>query len=95
MRHGDSSDSDDSYEDRKRKSKKKHKKHGSSDSSDDDWKKSKSKKPSSFGKRGNPLSGKRWLTFLLPLEQCTHKQHSCLHYTSAILCTIYFLFYFF
>ncbi|XP_078030960.1 coiled-coil domain-containing protein 106-like [Epinephelus lanceolatus] len=47
----DSSDSDDSYEDRKRKCKKKHKKHGSSDSSDDDWKKSKSKKPSSFGKR--------------------------------------------
>ncbi|XP_049442246.1 coiled-coil domain-containing protein 106-like isoform X2 [Epinephelus fuscoguttatus] len=54
MRNGDSSDSsdsDDSYEDRKRKCKKKHKKHGSSDSSDDDWKKSKSKKPSSFGKR--------------------------------------------
>ncbi|XP_073318753.1 uncharacterized protein [Pagrus major] len=57
MRNGDSSDSsdsddsDDSYKDRKRKKKKKHKKHGSSDSSDDDWKKSKSKKPSSFGKR--------------------------------------------
>lgn len=47
----DSSDSDDSYEDRKRKCKKKHKKYESSDSSDDDWKKSKSKKPSSFGKR--------------------------------------------
>ena len=95
MRNGDSSDSSDSsdsYEDRKRK-KKKHKKYESSDSSDDDCKKkSKSKKPSSFGKRGNPSSGKRWLTFLLLLEQRTHKQHCCLHYTSAILCTIYLFF---
>lgn len=87
MRNGESSDSsdsddsDDSYEDRKRKKKKKHKKHGSSDSSDDNCKKSKSKKPSSFGKRGNPSSGKRWLTFLLLLEQRTQ---------TALLFTLHF-----
>ena len=83
MRNGDSSDSDDSYEDRKRKCKMKLQTPLMMTG-----RRANPKKNSSFGKRGNSSSGKRWLTFLLRLEQRTYKQHCCLHYTSAILCTI-------